>query len=232
MKDIQQISLQDIGLFSTLNASEQEHLKALLRPRFFGANETIFIQQEPGHCMYLIRKGRVKICAVDSEGMELIFAFLSKGDVLGEMAILDGKPRSATAIAVNDTDTFYIERKEFLNYLGASPQTCIGIINILCERLREADRHLEEISFLGVSQRLARKLIEIDSNGNIDKLIQLHSSTSNITQEELAKIVGASRVMVNKILNSFVDLGYIKLGRKNLTIIDKAELNRIARYKA
>lgn len=89
---------------------------------------------------------------------EIIFL---KGDLLGDMAILDGRPRSATAIAVENTDTFYLDRGQFLDFLEASPQACIGIIAMLCRRLRRVSTQMEEISFLGVSGRIARNLIEM-----------------------------------------------------------------------
>jgi CRP-like cAMP-binding protein len=146
------------------------------------------------------------------------------------MAILDGKPRSATAIAVEKTDTLYLDRDEFLKFLNTSPQASIGIINMLCQRLRRVSTQLEEISFLDVSGRLARSLLEMTGSISSNTSDREQSSTCTISQEELAQIIGASRVMVNKVLNSFVDLGLVSIGRKKLTILNTHELNRIASY--
>jgi CRP/FNR family transcriptional regulator, cyclic AMP receptor protein len=231
MKDNRQTSLSEVGIFSTLSSPDRDRLGQLLKPRSFGASETIFVQQEPGHCLYLVRRGRVKICTVNPEGVELIFAFLSAGDILGEMSILDEKPRSATAVAVEITDTLYIERRAFLDFLQTSPRACIDIIAMLCSRLREADKHLEEISFLDVSCRLARKLTELAVTSSPADLHPEKNLTCCLSQEELARVVGASRVIVNKILNSYVDLGLITLGRKKISIIDIKQINRIARFE-
>ncbi len=232
MKSSLQITFNELSLFSSLKPSDQARLKSLFKPRSFQQNEIIFLKGDQGFGLYLIHSGKVKICVVDRHGVELIFTFLGKGEVLGDMAILDGKPRSATAIAVEDTQTLYLDRREFLEFLKESPQACIDIINMLSQRLRRLSTQLEEISFLDVSGRLARKLAEMAASNNTEPLTHTPSLTCNITQEELAKVVGASRVMVNKILNSFVDLGFITLDRKKLTIVNPNGLDRIASYDA
>jgi CRP/FNR family cyclic AMP-dependent transcriptional regulator len=225
-----QTELSGCDIFIALDASDQERLASLLRPRSFNKNEIIFLKGDPGVGLYLISSGRVKIYVIDRHGAELIFTFLSKGDMLGEMAILDGKPRSATATAVDNTNTLYLDRGEFLKFLKASPQACIGIIDMLCQRLRRVSTKLEEISFLDVSGRLARNLMEMAGSSSPDTLNREYSFTCTISQEELARVVGASRVMVNKVLNSFVDLGLVAIARKKLTILNTYELNRIACY--
>jgi CRP/FNR family transcriptional regulator, cyclic AMP receptor protein len=230
MKERQPTSLAEISVFSALSPSDRDRLSLLARPRSFAANKTIFLQGEPGSGLYIIQSGRVKICAVAPDGMELIFAFLSRGDLLGELAILDGQPRSATAIAVDNTDTLFIDRKEFMDFLQVSPVACIDIMAMLCRRLRKTDKHLEEISFLDVSSRLARKLGEISAPDSLPDLHQEPILSCSLSQEELASMVGASRVMVNKILNSFVDMGLITLSRKKITLIDCSKLARIADY--
>jgi CRP/FNR family cyclic AMP-dependent transcriptional regulator len=216
-------ALTGIGVFGALSSSDQQRLVSLLIPKSFNPNETIFMQGEEGHGLYLIRSGKVKICADDLQGNELIFTFLSEGDLLGEIAILDGHPRSATAIAVMHTNTFYLHRGEFLDFLKTSPQACMDIIVSLCKSLRRSNIHLEEISFMDVSGRLARNLILMSSKGQ-------GQPNCSISQEELAQVVGASRVMVNKILNSFGEMGFIKQARKKITILNERELKRIGDY--
>ena len=216
-------ALAEIGVFRSLHPQDRQMIASLLKPKSFSANETIFMEGEEGRGMYLIRSGKVKICVNDEQGNELIFTYLSSGNILGEIAILDGLPRSATAIAVTHTNTFYLDRKDFLEFLKTSPQACIDIIVSLCKSLRRVSTHLEEVSFLNVSGRVARNLISMSAGVGFP-------STCAISQEELAKVVGASRVMVNKILNSFVELGFIAVARKKITILNERELNRIGNY--
>ena len=227
-----QALLNNVGIFRSLSPSDRDLLGTILRPRSFTPNEIIFMQGDEGEYLYIIQRGRIKICINDSDGNEIIFAFLADGDILGEMAILDGKPRSATAVAVENTETFYIDRREFIDFLNSSPGVCIEIIGILCNRLRDADKHLEEISVIDVGGRLARKLLEMSVPSADKGLFGEPNFACYMSQEELAKVVGASRVMVNKLLNSFADLGFISIARKQLTILNTQEMNRIARYEA
>jgi CRP/FNR family transcriptional regulator, cyclic AMP receptor protein len=231
MNDNKQDALTGAGIFSSLSSLDRQRLTQVLKPRSFGVNQTIFVQNDPGHCLYVIKRGRVKICSLNPEGVELIFAFLSAGDILGEMSILDEKPRSATAISVQETDTLYIERQDFLDFLRASPQAGIDIIAMLCRRLREADKHLEEVSFLDVSCRVARKLAELAGSASSSNSSQECDLTCSLSQEDLARMVGASRVITNKILNSYVDLGLLRLGRKKISILDLKQLNLLARFE-
>jgi CRP/FNR family transcriptional regulator, cyclic AMP receptor protein len=228
-KDYSYIELDGCDIFSTLKAPDQERLKSLFRLRSFRKNELIFLKGDPGFGLYLIRQGRVKICVVDREGRELIFTFLVKGDLLGELAIFDGKPRSATAIAVEDTDTLYLDREDFLILLNNSPQICLDIINMLCQRLRRLSNQLEEKSFLDVAGRISRHLLSM-ANSNPPSMANSGRAASSLTQEELARVIGASREMVNKILNSFVDMHLISIARKKLIILNSNELSRIANY--
>ncbi|MBN1190175.1 MAG: Crp/Fnr family transcriptional regulator [Dehalococcoidales bacterium] len=231
MGNASQTALTNVGIFSTLKSSDRERLAQILKPRSFGVNETIFFQQDPGHCLYLIHHGKIKICCVNPEGVELIFAFLSDGDILGEMSILDEKPRSTTAIAVQETETSFIERQDFLDFLQTSPQACIDIISMLCRRLRKTDKHLEEVSFLDVSCRVARKLVELTGNTSLSDSSSEYNLTCGLSQEELARLVGASRVITNKILNSYVDLGLLKLARKKISIINPKQLTLLAHFE-
>jgi CRP/FNR family transcriptional regulator, cyclic AMP receptor protein len=221
------IDLDSFDIFSSLDTSNQDKLKALLRPRSFRKNEVIFFKGDPGNGLYIIHRGRVKICVFDCQGNELIFTFLTKGDLLGDMAIIDGKPRSASAIAIEETDTIFLDRQEFERFLSSSPQACLGIINMLCQRLRRLSVQLEEISFLDVAGRISRKMMSLAKN---EPSTTGEKAVCSITQEELAIIVGASREMVNKILNSFVDMNLISISRQKLTILDQHQLNRIATY--
>jgi CRP/FNR family transcriptional regulator, cyclic AMP receptor protein len=203
--------------FGSLKPSSREKLAALLTLQVFVKDKIIFRQGEAGNCLYIIQTGKVKICSFAPDGGELIFGFFSAGDLLGEMAVIDGGPRSTTAITVENTDTLVLKRQAFLRFLHSVPEASLGVINLLCRRLRDTNRQLEEATSLDVSARLARKLIEI--------------SPCRESQEELGRIIGASRVMVNRVLNSWMSQGLITISRKNITINNLRELKRAARYE-
>jgi CRP/FNR family cyclic AMP-dependent transcriptional regulator len=226
MRDYPQTEPGDCDVFRSLAPSTRKRILPLCISRSFDKNEIIFLKGDPGDGLYLIRLGRIKISAVDRQGTELIFTFLSRGDILGEIALLDGKPRSASATAVEKTETLYLSRDDFMKFLQTSPRACIGIIDMLCGRLRRISVQLEELSFLDVSGRLARHLTAMKRGSPHDT----KTYTCSTSQEELADIIGASRVMVNKVLQSFVELGFVSIARKRLTILNAHELNRIASY--
>jgi CRP/FNR family transcriptional regulator, cyclic AMP receptor protein len=211
-------TLKKSGVFSALDSSAQAYLTARFKARSFAPDETIFRQGEAGDCLYLIQSGKVKVCTVGKEGVELIFSFLSAGDLVGELAVFDGGPRSATAVAVENTAALCLERQEFLDFLRSFPEASIGLIILLCRRLRDTDQHLEAATFLDVSARLARTLIDI--------------APCTDRQEDLARLIGASRVMVNKVLNSFVSLGLIVTSRKKISVVNLRGLKRIAGYES
>jgi CRP/FNR family transcriptional regulator, cyclic AMP receptor protein len=229
MKDQSHADLESFFIYESLSTDNRVKLQSLFKPCSFSKNEVIFLKDDPGQGLYLVLNGRVKICVVDRMGNELIFTFVTKGDILGELAIFDGKPRSATAIAAENTKTLYLNRQEFLNFLQESPQVYLDIINVLCQRLRRLSNQLEDISFLDVAGRIARNLSLLASNEPQEK-DKSEILTCSITQEDLSRLIGASREMVNKVLNSFVDSHLLTISRKKLTILNVKELDRIGSY--
>jgi CRP/FNR family transcriptional regulator, cyclic AMP receptor protein len=205
------------NILDRLSESDQRRLIDLSSTRCFKQDEIIFHQGENGHCLYFIRSGKIKVCSIDRGGSELVISILTSGDLLGEMSVLDGRPRSATAVAIEKTECYCLERFRFLSFLRSSPDTCIGLITMLCEHLRNTDKQLEEITFLDVSSRLARKLLEL--------------SICTYTQEELARSIGASRVMVNRVLNNFHTRGLILISRKYIAISDLRRLKLLAGHE-
>jgi CRP/FNR family transcriptional regulator, cyclic AMP receptor protein len=210
-------SLKMHQYFGSLDPSAIEQLKGLLKSQFFAKDEIIFRQGEAGNRLYIIQSGKVKICNLAEDGGELVFGFLTSGDLLGEMAVIDGGPRSTTATTVENTSALMLERQSFLHFLRCVPEASLGVINLLCRRLRDTNRHLEEITSLSISARLARRLIEI--------------SPCKLSQENLARIVGTSRFTVNRVLNSFASLGLVSVSRKNVTIMNLNGLRSVARYE-
>jgi CRP/FNR family transcriptional regulator, cyclic AMP receptor protein len=223
---VMRTSIQIIEIFKgsnflkSLTPAMQKHLFSLFTPRTFVRSETIFLQGEAGNTLYLIKSGKVKICTVDPNGVELVYCLLTVGELLGEMAIFDGGPRSATAIAVDNTEMLCLERCDFLDVLRSSPDACIDIISLLCRRLRDTDTLIEEVAFMDASARLARKLLG-DSQT---------ASTCISSQEDLARALRVSRITINKILKSYAAAGWITISRRKITLLNPNELRRIARH--
>jgi CRP-like cAMP-binding protein len=178
----------------------------------------IFHQGDPGGSLHIINSGRVKIVILSEEGQELLVAILGEGDLLGELALLDGHPRTATAVAVGDTSTYTLDQRGFTDFLAGHPQSTIAVAQSLARRLREADERLAESAFLSLSQRLGRQLLQLaGSHGR--EAAEGTVLDLPLSQRELAGLVGASRQSVNKLLSQWEQDGILRRRRRSITLV-------------
>ena len=194
--------LRSVGIFSRVPAADLEPLNSKLRRRNYQRGEVIFHQDDPGDRLHFVAEGMVKISIVSRDGRENDIALLSPGDCFGEMTVLDGGPRSATAIAVDPTETMSLSRDDFLGFLDSHTQLSIQIIALLVRRLRNMDQLVGELVFLAVPTRVAKKLLELS-----EMYRDASSDSPNVTvpmgQEELSRLVGASRETVSRALTTY-----------------------------
>lgn len=215
-------------LFSGFPSGALDKLAENATIRTAGDKDILFEKGDPGNELFAIVHGRVKISAFSEEGKEVIFAILEGGDFFGETALLDGKPRSASCTAIEDCLLIVIKRECFISLLTENPSLAIHLLALVCERLRLADRHLEEISFFPLEVRLARKLLALaDEHGNREE--DRLEIAMNISQHELGSMVAASRESVNVALNQWVKDGLLTLGRGIIAIRSQDRLRQIAR---
>jgi CRP-like cAMP-binding protein len=170
----------------------------------------------------------VKISIVAPDGQETLVSLLGPGEPFGEMAILDGQPRSATATAMARTETIYVPRDGFIRFLDEHPSAMRKIIAMLSRRLRTVTDHLADLVFHDVYGRLAKKLLELGEthgqtlpNGQVEIRLPL-------TQQDLANLVGASRESVNKVIKLYRDKGMIAVQSHRITLVLPRELQRRA----
>ena len=212
-----EILLKQVPLFRSLRAEDSQHIAALLQKQTLRKGDVLFRNGEEGHSLYMITAGKIKIVRQSRDGDEMILAVLSTGDFCGEMALLDGLPRSADAIAVEETHLYGLNRKDFLSYVMNNETAVRAILSALSKRLRKADDFLEDIFFLNIAARLAKKLIELArSNGfreGDNGPIKL-----SFTQKDLAGMIGATRESVNKELRSLREKNLIALSGKAILI--------------
>jgi CRP-like cAMP-binding protein len=173
----------------------------------------------------MITAGKIKILRQSRDGDEVILALLSPGDFCGEMSLLDGLPRSADAVAAEETQLYGLNRKDFIAYVMNNETAVKAILAALSKRLRKADDFLEDVFFLNVASRLAKKLIELAmSNGFREEdggPIKL-----SVTQKDLAGMIGATRESVNKALRSLREKNLIGFSGNTLVIDNLEALKR------
>ena len=194
--------------------------------RSFAAGENIFLMGTQHDSMMAVLRGDVKISVPSADGKEVVLAVLHPGDVFGEIAMLDGKKRSADAKALTACNLAILHRRNVLAALGSNPAAWLGLIEVLCRRLRRTDQHLVELALLEVPVRVAKALLRAvdgerapSTRGNTD---------FRLSQRELGNMVGATRESVNKCLQEWQRDCVISMRRGVISISDRAALEALA----
>lgn len=214
------------SLFRGLAGTIHERIAALALRRTYEENAIIFMRGDPGDSLCGVVSGRVRISVSRPGGKEVFLNILAPGETFGEIALLDGEPRTATATAIARTDLFVIPREPFLRLLGSEPQLGAHLIQLLCRRVRWTSQLTEDSALLTVPAQLAKRLLS---------LARLHGRQTasgtrlTISQEELAQFIGLSRQVVNQHLQGWKAKGWILVGRGNVTITNLLALERLGR---
>jgi CRP/FNR family cyclic AMP-dependent transcriptional regulator len=219
--------IKQIPLFALLSPHEQETLASMLRRRSIRKGDFLFHRGDEGTALYIIFKGLIKIAVSSNRGDEVTLAMLADDDFFGEMALLDDLPRSADAVALEDTQLYVLNRADFLSFLIQNEHAVRAIIQVLSLRLRRTDDMVAEVCFLNVSARLAKRLVAlVESRHQADKGDRQYDV--HLTQRELASLIGVSRETINKELKILRQKGIVATARNTITVCDLDRLkNRI-----
>ena len=227
MVDVQFLS--QVSIFANLEPECLQPLIGKLRNRRYQRGEVVFHEDDHGDRMHIIVDGRVKISIASEDGRERDIALFQSGDCFGEMALLDCSNRSATATAVAATETMVLFRQDFLDFLGENPELAADVNTLLVQRLRNVNQMLGDMVFLDVPTRVAKQLLSLaetyaeDAKPGDEIFIPLG-------QDELARLVGASRETVGRALNSYRRLGMLDTSHRRITITDLAGLERMTSF--
>jgi CRP-like cAMP-binding protein len=213
-------------LFAPLEAVERRDLLKHLRLRSAGAGETIFLEGDEADALYGVLEGRV-ICTVDSpDGRELTLNSFGPGTFFGEIAFLDGRGRSAAAVAREPSRLIFLRRDAFLPFLKRRPEAALRTIAFLCERLRRTTQLVQDSAFLDVPARLAKQMAAlVQDYGERDRVGG--PVTLKLSQQELAQMLGVSREIVSRQLTLWRQAGTIEIGRGRLVVHDQTFFDRI-----
>ena len=222
--------LRNVRLFASLPDQELEGLADRLGKRTFAKGMIIFHKESAGQTLYIIESGKVRIFVLSESGQEISVNVYGPGDVFGELALLDGLPRSAGAVALERTVTLTLHRDDFLRHLETCPGMARSIMEVLSARLRYTTAYAESLSFLDVFGRMAAKLVELADRYGLAGQREGIGIDLRLTQTELATWVGASRESVNKVLGAFRDQGLIEIDGQRITILDRPGLERRILY--
>ena len=218
-------SLRKCALFAHADAEAVENVARSLRTRRFRRGEVIFHQGDPGNMLHIVASGAVKIVLPSAEGEEAIIATLRAGDFFGELALLDGAPHSATATALEPTETLGLPREAFLALLDEDAGLRRALLTGITGELRRLTGHVEELHFLDLAGRLAMRLVRLAREADPQARGEIRLDWP-YTQSDLAAMIGGTRQSVNKLLSGLVDSGLLRVERDTLVITD---LDRLAR---
>lgn len=216
--------LREHLLFRELPAPVIEHLAAYMKTRTVPRGKAIFAKGDPGTGLLGVLAGSVRISVASTDGRDVVLNIIQKGEIFGEIALLDGHPRTADATAVSDCELVTIERREFMQFLRSQPEVPLKLIEVLCARLRRTSEQVQDVTFLNLPTRLAKALLRMVPASNSSA----REKKMTITQREISQIIGMSRESTNKQLREWEKRGWIRLERGGITVLAPDKLTEIA----
>jgi CRP-like cAMP-binding protein len=208
--------LEKCALFSSLDEKARREIAAYAMPRSFAAGNSICRLGDHGDSMMAVVVGTVRISRPMSKGKEIILADLRSGELFGEIALLDGKPRSASVVALTNCELMFLERRNVIPFLERNPAARMKLMEMLCARIRRSDERMSNIAFFNLPIRLAKILLNYQPEARVG---------ISLSQSELAEMAGGTREKVNRCLRDWQRQGIIEL-KNRWTIIRKPEALR------
>ncbi|MFY0409720.1 Crp/Fnr family transcriptional regulator [Solicola sp. PLA-1-18] len=220
--------LRQAPLFSGLDDEAAASLGSSMTSLTIRRGEVLFHEGDSGDRLYVVTDGKIKLGRTSADGRENLLAILGPGQMFGELSLFDPGPRSATATAVTDVDMGSLGHEELTKWLVQHPNVSRALLHQLAARLRRTNEVVADLVFSDVPGRVAKALMDLSSRfgRKADDGIHVHH---DLTQEELAQLVGASRETVNKALADFAMRGWLRLEPRSVVIIDPERLSKRSR---
>ncbi|HUR75154.1 MAG TPA: Crp/Fnr family transcriptional regulator [Sporichthya sp.] len=215
-------------LFSALDDEASEALKRSMAEVNLGRGQVLFREGDAGDKLYVVAEGKVKLGRTSTDGRENLLAILGPGEMFGELSLFDPGPRTATATAVTDTQIFALGHSDLTTWVSGRPEVALSLLKQISSRLRRTNEVIGDLVFSDVPGRVAKALLDLSSRFGVESEDGVHVG-HDLTQEELAQLVGASRETVNKALADFAGRGWIRLEARAVVLLDLERLARRAR---
>jgi CRP-like cAMP-binding protein len=217
--------LARVPILAGLSIEDREALASAIARKRYRQGDIVMQKEEPGHALFIVERGTVRIYVPSSQGNDLILAVLGPGDFFGDLSLLDGRPRSASASVTTDATLLSLERADFITLITQRPAAAMAVLEAVAGRLRETDEMASDLAFLDVAGRLAKRLLDLAASHGVQKdggvLIDLA-----VTQEDLANMIGVTRESVNRNLSEFQTLGLISKQGRRIVVRDARGLRR------
>ncbi|WP_406678160.1 Crp/Fnr family transcriptional regulator [Moorella sp. ACPs] len=215
--------LRQIPVFADLSPEELQHIASLALVRRYRKNMYIFMQGEPGDAIYFVKKGAIKLFQVLEDGREKILHFVREGEIFAEVLLFEGGPYPATAETMEDTEVGIIRNADMERLLSRHGEMAVKIIKVMSRRLRQAQEHIRDLALKGAYGRLASILLQLARDYGTPREDGV-TIDLNLSQQELANLIGTSRETVARILSDFKRLGAVGVERQRITILSPQKL--------
>ena len=221
------VFLRRVPLFEGLKEEDLEAIAKVTITRSFSKDQVIILAEEEGDALFIIHTGQVKVSIVSEDGREVILSMLGEGAVVGELALLDEKPRSANVVATEDTELIMLRRSDFLRLIFKIPKIAISLLAELASRLRKTDRKIEGLALLDVTSRISETLLQLAEEQGEQQNEGIFIA-NRPTHQHLANMSGTTRETVSRVLKRLEGQGYIVCKGRTITILreDRRQLRR------
>jgi CRP/FNR family transcriptional regulator, cyclic AMP receptor protein len=207
--------LKAVPLFASFPEDQLRVLTTLVTRKSASRSTTIMAGGDPTDSLYIVLSGRLKVMMSDAEGKEVILSILGPGEFFGEMGLIDDEPRSATVMTIEACELLSIAKRDFKKCLAENFEMAMAVMRGLVKRLREADRKIGSLALLDVYGRVARLLIDMAENVDGEKVV-----TKRLPKQDIAKMIGASREMVSRVMKDLQTGGFIEMRGSTIVVRD------------
>ena len=207
--------LKAVPLFASFPEDQLRMLTAVITRRSLPRSTTVMASGDPTDSLYIVLSGRLKVMMSDAEGKEVILSILGPGEFFGEMGLIDDAPRSASVVSIEPCEVLSIAKRDFKKCLAENFEMAQAVMRGLVRRLRDADRKIGSLALLDVYGRVARLLLDMSETVDGEKIV-----TKRLPKQDIAKMIGASREMVSRVMKDLQMGGYIEVRGSNIVLRD------------
>jgi CRP/FNR family cyclic AMP-dependent transcriptional regulator len=218
--------LASVSIFSTLEDKELDLLLGATTTKHLKTKEMLFRKGDPGNQLYGILSGSLKVMATGADGKDVLFTLMGPGEVIGEIPLLDGGERSASAAAVEPTELLTLHRRELIPFLESHPRAAIGLAGVLAARVRRLSERAEDRQTMPLPARMAKRLISLSEHYGKHPIVGGPVEV-RLPQQDLADLVGTTRESVNKLLRAWEEQGIVELGRGRVVLKRPEDLEAV-----
>jgi CRP-like cAMP-binding protein len=227
-EQIEELNVRKAPLFSALDDVAAAALRASMTPVKVSKGNTLFKEGDSGDRLYVVVDGKLKLGTASADGRENLLLILGPGDMFGELSLFDPGPRTSTATAVTDAKLLSLSHEQVTGLITQHPRVGLDLLGRLAQRLRRTNDVLADLVFSDVPGRVAKAIMDLGTRFGVSKDDGLHVN-HDLTQEELAQLVGASRETVNKALADFAGRGWVRLEPRAVVVLDFERLSKRGR---